>query len=85
VPEVIRKLGVTEQQYYPWKWEYSSLRKDQGKQQAGGRNEGLRLPLPASLPEYQAPSRVRGPVVQVRSTEWSALSAAAKTSLSTGC
>ena len=31
VPEVVRKLGVTQQTYYRWKREYGSLRTDQAK------------------------------------------------------
>jgi hypothetical protein len=31
VPEVVRKLGVTEQTYYRWKREYGGLRTDQAK------------------------------------------------------
>jgi len=31
VPEVVRKLGVTEQTYYRWKREYGGLRTDQPK------------------------------------------------------
>ena len=31
VPDVVRKLGVTEQTYYRWKREYGGLRTDQAK------------------------------------------------------
>ena len=31
MPEVVRKLGVTEQTYYRWKREYRGLRTDQAK------------------------------------------------------
>jgi len=31
VPEVVRKLGVTEQTFYRWKREYGGLRTDQAK------------------------------------------------------
>jgi transposase-like protein len=31
VPEVVRKLGVTEQTYYRWRKEYGGLRTDQAK------------------------------------------------------
>ena len=31
MPEVVRKLGVTEQTYYRWKREYGGLRTDQAK------------------------------------------------------
>jgi len=31
VPEVVRKLGVTEQTYYRWKREYGGLQTDQAK------------------------------------------------------
>jgi putative transposase len=32
VPEVVLKLGLTEQTYYRWKREYGGLRTDQAKQ-----------------------------------------------------
>ena len=31
IPEVVRKLGVTEQTYYRWKREYGGLQTDQAK------------------------------------------------------
>ena len=41
VPEVVRKLGVTEQTYYRWKREYGGLRTDQAKRRPDLRNDGM--------------------------------------------
>jgi transposase-like protein len=48
VPEVVRKLGVTEQTYYRWKREYGGLRTDQAKRLKDLEKENARLKrLPA--------------------------------------
>ena len=43
VPEVFRKLGVTEQTYYRWKREYGGLRTDQAKRLKNLEKENARL------------------------------------------
>jgi putative transposase len=43
VPEVCRKLGVTEQTYYRWRKEYGGLRKEQAKRLRELEQENLRL------------------------------------------
>jgi putative transposase len=43
VPEVVRKLGVTEQTYYRWKREYGGLRTDQAKRLRDLEKENARL------------------------------------------
>jgi putative transposase len=43
VPEVVRKLGVTEQTYYRWKREYGGLRTDQAKRLKDSEKENARL------------------------------------------
>ena len=43
VPEVVRKLGVTEQTYYRWKREYGGLRTDQAKRLKDLGKENARL------------------------------------------
>jgi hypothetical protein len=43
VPEVVRKLGVTEQTYYQWKREYGGLRTDQAKRLKNLEKESARL------------------------------------------
>ena len=43
VPEVVRKLGVTEQTYYRWKREYGGLRTDQAKRLEDLEKENARL------------------------------------------
>jgi putative transposase len=43
VPEVVRKLGVTEQTYYRWKREYGGLRTDQAKRLKDLEKENARL------------------------------------------
>ena len=43
VPEVVRKLGVTEQTYYRWKRKYSGLRTDQAKRLKDAGKENARL------------------------------------------
>ena len=43
VPEVARKLGVTEQTYYRWKREYGGLRTDQAKRLKDLEKENARL------------------------------------------
>ena len=43
MPEVVRKLGVTEQTYYRWKWEYGGLRTDQAKRLKDLEKENARL------------------------------------------
>jgi transposase-like protein len=43
VPEVVRKLGVTEQTYYRWKREYGGLRADQAKRLKDLEKENARL------------------------------------------
>ena len=53
--------------------------------QVGGRDEGLHLPLPASLPECHVPSWVCQSMGQARSQECSALSQAVKPTLATAC
>jgi putative transposase len=43
VPEVCRKIGVTEQTYYRWKKEYGGLRVDQAKRLKELEKENARL------------------------------------------
>jgi putative transposase len=43
VPEVARKIGVTEQTYYRWKKEYGGLRIDQAKRLKELEKENARL------------------------------------------
>ncbi len=43
VPEVCRKLGVTEQTYYRWKKEYGGLRIDQARRMKELEKENARL------------------------------------------
>jgi len=43
VPEVCRKLGVTEQTYYRWRKEYGGLRTDQAKRLKELERENVRL------------------------------------------
>jgi transposase-like protein len=43
VPEVCRKIGVTEQTYYRWKKEYGGLRMDQAKRLKDLEKENARL------------------------------------------
>jgi len=43
VPDVVRKLGVTEQTYYRWKREYGGLRTDQAKRLKDLEAENKRL------------------------------------------
>jgi transposase-like protein len=43
VPEVCRKVGVTEQTYYRWKKEYGGLRIDQAKRMKDLEKENGRL------------------------------------------
>jgi putative transposase len=43
VPEVCRKLGVTEQTYYRWRKEYGGLRLDQAKRLKELETENVRL------------------------------------------
>ena len=43
VPEMCRKLGVTEQTYYRWKKEYGGLRVDQAKRLKDLEKENARL------------------------------------------
>jgi transposase-like protein len=43
VPEVVRKLGVTEQTYYRWKREYGGLRMNQAKRLKDLEKENTRL------------------------------------------
>lgn len=43
VPEVCRKLGITEQTYYRWKREFGGLRVDQAKRLKGLEQENARL------------------------------------------
>ena len=43
VPEVARKLGVTEQTYYRWRKEYGGLRVDQAKRLKDLERENARL------------------------------------------
>jgi len=43
IPEVVRKLGVTEQTYYRWKREYGGLRTDQAKRLKDLEKENARL------------------------------------------
>jgi putative transposase len=43
VPEVCRKLGVTEQTYYRWRKEYGGLRTDQAKRLKELERENARL------------------------------------------
>jgi transposase-like protein len=54
VPEVVRKLGVTEQTYERWKREYGGLRTDQAKRLKDLEKENARL---------------RGPCVRDRGVE----------------
>jgi hypothetical protein len=56
-----------------------------GLRQVGGRDEGLHLPLPASLPECHVPSWVCRSMSQARSQEFSALSQHVKPTLATAC
>jgi hypothetical protein len=57
VPEVVRKLRVTEQTYYRWKWEYGGLRPDQAKRLKDLEKENARLATSARPP----PGRRRAP------------------------
>ena len=43
VPQVSRKLGVTEQTYYRWRKEYGGVRTDQVKRLKGLEKENVRL------------------------------------------
>ena len=43
MPEVVRKLGVTEQTCYRWKREYGGLRTDQAKRLKDLQKENARL------------------------------------------
>ena len=43
VPEVSRKLSVTEQTYYRWRKEYGGLRRDQARRLRGLEQENGRL------------------------------------------
>ena len=43
VPEVCRKIGVTDQTYYRWKKEYGGLRMDQAKRLKDLEKENTRL------------------------------------------
>ena len=43
VPEVCRKIGITEQTYYRWKREFGGLRVDQAKRLKGLEQENARL------------------------------------------
>ena len=48
VPQVVKKLGVTEQTYYRWRKEYGGLRTDQAKRFKELEQENARLKrLPA--------------------------------------
>ncbi len=60
VPEVVRKLGVTEQTYYRWKREYGGLRTDQAKRLKDLEKENARLKR----------SRSSVPTPCLNSTEW---------------
>ena len=42
-PEVVRKLGITEQTYYRWRKEYGGLRVDQARRLKGLEKENGRL------------------------------------------
>jgi putative transposase len=43
VPEVVRKLGITEQTYYRWRKEYGGLRTDQARRFKELERENVRL------------------------------------------
>jgi putative transposase len=43
VPEVVRKLGVTEQTYYRWRKEYGGLKTDQARKLKDLEKENTRL------------------------------------------
>lgn len=43
IPEVCRKIGITEQTYYRWKREFGGLRVDQAKRLKGLEQENARL------------------------------------------
>lgn len=43
IPDVCRKVGVTEQTYYRWKREYGGLRVEQAKRLKGLEQENTRL------------------------------------------
>jgi transposase-like protein len=43
VPEVVRKLGITEQTYYRWRKEYGGLRTDQARRFKDMEKENARL------------------------------------------
>jgi putative transposase len=43
VPQVVKKLGVTEQTYYRWRKEYGGLRTDQAKRFKELEQENARL------------------------------------------
>ncbi len=43
VPEVVRKLGITEQTYYRWRKEYGGLRSDQARRFKELERENARL------------------------------------------
>jgi len=43
IPEVVRKLGITEQTYYRWRKEYGGLRSDQARRFKALERENARL------------------------------------------
>jgi transposase-like protein len=43
IPEVVRKLGITEQTYYRWRKEYGGLRSDQARRLKELERENARL------------------------------------------
>jgi len=43
IPEVVRKLGITEQTYYRWRKEYGGLRSDQARRFKELERENARL------------------------------------------
>jgi transposase-like protein len=55
VPEVCRKLGVTEQTYYPWKKKYGGLRIDQAKRLKELEKENARLLIRAPSMSRRSP------------------------------
>jgi putative transposase len=51
VPEVARKLGVSEQMYYRWRREYGGLRTDQARRLKHLENQNARLQQLLADPE----------------------------------
>ena len=55
VPEVVRKLGITEQIYYRWQKEYGGLRSDQARRFKELERENTRLKKLVAGPRWTPP------------------------------